>query len=56
MSVRKRKWLTTSGEEREAWLVVIGSGDERETKTFQTKREADAYGRPRLPPRLRAFM
>jgi integrase len=43
MSVRKRKWLTTSGEEREAWLVVIGSGDERETKTFQTEKEASAY-------------
>ena len=44
MSVRKRKWVTSKGEPKEAWVVdyVDGQG-ERRLKTFPKKRDADAY-------------
>lgn len=44
MSVRKRKWITRRGVEKEAWLVdyVDGRGVRR-AKTFTKKKDADAY-------------
>jgi integrase len=44
MSVRKRKWTTSSGVNREAWVVdyVDGAGARR-LKTFDKKKEADAF-------------
>lgn len=43
MSVRKRKWTTRAGEQKEAWVVdyVDASGD-RHIETFQRKKDADA--------------
>jgi integrase len=44
MSVRKRKWTTRSGEVKEAWIVDYADQDgERHIKTFNRKKEADAY-------------
>src|SRR5688572_18935778 len=44
MSVRKRKWKTSSGEAREAWVVDYTDGQgERRLKTFAKKKEADAF-------------
>jgi integrase len=43
MSVRKRKWLIRSGEEREAWIVdYIDQRGERHIETFAKKKEAEA--------------
>jgi integrase len=43
MSVRKRKWTTAGGEEREAWIVDYADQDgERHIETFERKKEADA--------------
>jgi len=43
MSVRKRKWLTRSGEEREAWIVdYVDQRGERHIETFAKKKDADA--------------
>lgn len=44
MSVRKRKWTTAKGVEKEAWVVdyVDGKGARR-LKTFDRKKEADAF-------------
>lgn len=43
MSVRKRKWLTRSGEEREAWIVdYVDQQGERHIETFDKKKDADA--------------
>lgn len=43
MSVRKRKWVTRSGEEREAWVVdYADQHGERHIETFAKKKEADA--------------
>lgn len=44
MSVRKRKWTTAKGIEKEAWIVdyVDGQGVRR-LKTFERKKEADAW-------------
>ncbi|MCH4560311.1 tyrosine-type recombinase/integrase [Mesorhizobium jarvisii] len=44
MSVRKRKWTTAKGVEKEAWIVdyVDGQGTRR-LKTFDKKKEADAW-------------
>jgi hypothetical protein len=41
--VRKRKWVTSKGEAREAWIVdyTDRQGD-RHIETFALKREADA--------------
>ena len=43
MSVRKRKWTTRAGEEREAWVVdYVDQQGERHIETFAKKKEADA--------------
>jgi integrase len=44
MSVRKRKWITRKGEVKEAWIVdYADQGGQRTIKTFEKKKEADAY-------------
>src|SRR5262245_39341333 len=44
MSVRKRTWTTSKGEEREAWIVdYVDQTGERRLKTFATKKAADAW-------------
>jgi integrase len=43
MSVRKRKWTTRSGEVKEAWIVDYSHEGQRTLKTFQKKKEADAF-------------
>ena len=44
MSVRKRKWKTRSGEEKEAWLVdYTDQQGDRHVRTFSRKKDADAY-------------
>ena len=44
MSVRKRKWVTRSGEAKEAWIVDYTDQDgSRHIETFKRKKEADAY-------------
>src|SRR5262249_23212727 len=44
MSVRKRAWITSKGEEREAWIVDYSDQTgARHLKTFERKKEADAY-------------
>ncbi|EJZ22430.1 site-specific integrase [Rhizobium sp. Pop5] len=44
MSIRKRKWTTASGEQKEAWVAdyVDGQGTRR-LKTFDRKKDADAF-------------
>src|ERR1700750_3177782 len=43
MAVRKRKWVTKSGEPREAWQVsYTDQQGKRHTETFDKKRDADA--------------
>jgi integrase len=42
MAVRKRKWVTKSGEAREAWVVdYVDQKGERHIETFEKKRDAD---------------
>ena len=44
MSVRKRKWQTRSGDEREAWLVDYTDAEgNRKFETFAKKKDADAF-------------
>jgi integrase len=43
MSVRKRKWTTTKGEVKEAWICDVGVGTDRHIKTFERKADAVAY-------------
>jgi integrase len=44
MSVRKRVWITRKGETKSAWIVDYSNGaGEREHKTFEKKKEADAF-------------
>jgi hypothetical protein len=44
MSVRKRSWTTGQGLTKEAWVVdYVDVGGRRRLKTFQRKKEADAY-------------
>jgi integrase len=44
MSVRKRKWMTSKGEQREAWVVdYVDHDGHRHIETFERKKEADAY-------------
>jgi integrase len=44
MAVRKRKWVTRTGEEREAWVVdYTDQTGNRRLKTFGRKKDADAY-------------
>src|ERR1700733_13297440 len=42
MSVRKRKWTTTTGEAKEAWIVdYVDAKGERHIETFAKKKDAD---------------
>jgi integrase len=44
MSVRKRRWITHRGEQKEAWVVdYVDQLDRRVLKTFARKKEADAF-------------
>jgi integrase len=44
MSIRKRKWTTAAGVEKEAWVVDYADGQGvRRLKTFPRKKEADAF-------------
>lgn len=44
MSVRKRTWTTTKGENKEAWIVDYTDQDgERHIQTFSRKKEADEF-------------
>jgi integrase len=44
MSVRKRKWITRAGEEREAWIVdYFDQAGDRHIRTFERKKEADEF-------------
>jgi integrase len=44
MSVRKRKWTTRLGEEKEAWITdFVDQRGERHIKTFERKKDADVY-------------
>src|SRR5262245_24685935 len=60
MSVRKRRWRTSLGEIKEAWVVdYLDQGGARRLKTFDHKNEADAYAQlvgviVRLPARPEA--
>ena len=42
MSVRKRRWITSTGEAREAWLVDYNVDGKRCFETFEKKKDADA--------------
>ena len=43
MSVRKREWITRKGERKEAWIVDYAVNGSRHLKTFERKKDADAY-------------
>jgi len=44
MSVRKRTWITSQGEQKEAWIVDYSDQNGgRHLKTFERKKDADAY-------------
>ena len=44
MSVRKRKWTTSAGLEKEAWVVdYVDQQAVRRLKTFERKKDADAW-------------
>lgn len=44
MSVRKRTWSTTKGEERSAWIVSYSDrSGKRRQKSFQLKKDADKF-------------
>src|SRR5262249_50216928 len=44
MSVRKRKWRTRAGEEKERWICdYVDQAGDRCIKTFQRKKDADAF-------------
>jgi integrase len=44
MSVRKRKWVTSKGEPKEAWIVDYTDGQgNRHIETFERKKDADAF-------------
>jgi integrase len=44
MSVRKRTWVTSKGEAKEAWIVDYADQDgDRHIETFERKKDADAY-------------
>jgi hypothetical protein len=43
MSVRKRKWTTRKGEVKEAWIVDYSHEGQRTLRTFQKKKDADAF-------------
>jgi integrase len=44
VSVRKRKWVTSKGEAKEAWIVDYADQDgNRHIETFEKKKDADAH-------------
>jgi integrase len=43
MSVRQREWTTRKGEARKAWIVDYSDNDGQHIKTFERKKDADAY-------------
>lgn len=43
MAVRKRKWETRAGEARESWIVDYVSRGERHIRTFEKKKDAEAF-------------
>ena len=44
MSVRKRTWTNSKGEEKSAWVVdYVDTKGKRRLKTFRLKKEADAF-------------
>ncbi len=44
MSVRKRTWVTTKGEPKEAWVVdYVDQAGKRHLRTFDKKRAADSF-------------
>jgi integrase len=44
MSVRKRAWITSKGEHKEAWVVdYVDQADKRRLKTFTKKKAADNF-------------
>jgi integrase len=44
MSVRKRAWTTSKGEQKEAWVVdYVDQADKRRLKTFAKKKAADNF-------------
>jgi integrase len=44
MSVRKRKWTTSKGEAKEAWIVdYVDQDGDRHIETFERKKDADAF-------------
>ncbi len=44
MSIRKRTWTTTKGEQKEAWICdYTDQHGERHIQTFERKKEADAF-------------
>jgi hypothetical protein len=44
MSVRKRKWATRAGEQKQAWIVDYTDQDgDRHIETFARKKDADAF-------------
>jgi integrase len=44
MSVRKRKWTTRAGEQKEAWIVdYVDQEGSRHIETFKKKKDADAF-------------
>ena len=44
MSVRKRAWTTSKGEEKEAWVVdYVDQAGDRRLKTFAKKKAADNF-------------
>jgi integrase len=42
MSVRKRKWTTSKGEMKEAWIVAYSQDGKRHIETFKRRKDADA--------------
>lgn len=43
MSVRKREWVTATGEKKEAWNAFYYQNGVRHLRTFALKRDADAF-------------
>src|SRR5262249_13959061 len=44
MSVRKRRWITSKGETKEAWIVdYVDQIGVRHIETFERKKDADEY-------------
>jgi integrase len=44
MSIRKRKWTTSKGEQKESWIVdYVDQQGDRHIQTFERKRDAEVY-------------